>query len=74
MAKSNFNGRVPIESRGGLQCFVGGVAVELQTEMHQLKGSLKKSKQKTKKRTKAAFRKQAAEARKKSREIHNFSS
>jgi hypothetical protein len=33
-----------------------------------------KPKQKTKKRTKAAFRKQAAEARKKSREIHNFSS
>ena len=29
---------------------------------------------KTKKRTKVVFRKQAAEARKKSREIHNFSS
>ena len=32
-----------------------------------------KPRQKTKKRTKVAFRKQAAEARKKSREIHNFS-
>ena len=39
---------------------------------HSLIGN--KPKQKTKKRTKAAFRKQAAEARKKSREIHNFSS
>ena len=33
-----------------------------------------KPRQKTKKRTKVVFRKHAAEARKKSREIHNFSS
>ena len=66
--------RVPIENFSGMQSFLGGDAVRSIQNLHNLGEELKKPKQKSKKRTKAAFRKQAAEARKKSREIHNFSS